>query len=199
MKRVLTTGDIARYCNVSLSTVFRWIQEGHVQAYVTPGGHHRILARDFRAFLERYGMPIDDAFFSGGEVAKRVLIIHDEPQVVGRIIQALKHNEGHFEVASTDNGFEAGMLVRAFQPRLVILGSAINGSKAAQICQRIRTNPETAQIRILMITETLEGEEITRFLAQGGDDTIAQPLDTTQLLEKVERLVIPESATRQIP
>jgi len=64
MKSALTTGDVARYCHVTPSTVSRWIKKGYLRAYATPGGHYRILLGEFRAFLERNSMPINEAFFS---------------------------------------------------------------------------------------------------------------------------------------
>ena len=70
MKSALTTWDVARYCHVAPTTVSRWIKKGYLQAYTTPGGHHRILLGDFRTFLEQNRMPIDDAFFSEAEPAR---------------------------------------------------------------------------------------------------------------------------------
>lgn len=67
MKSALTTRDVARYCHVAPTTVSRWIKRGYLQAYTTPGGHHRILLGNFRTFLERNRMPIDEAFFSEAE------------------------------------------------------------------------------------------------------------------------------------
>ena len=59
----LTTGDIANYCHVSSVAVLKWIKAGKLKAYRTPGGHHRISLEEFRAFLEKYRMPIHEEFF----------------------------------------------------------------------------------------------------------------------------------------
>ncbi|MCR4407350.1 MAG: helix-turn-helix domain-containing protein [Anaerolineae bacterium] len=56
--KLLTTSDIARYCQVSLVTVFRWIRSGKLKAYTTPGGHYRIRQSDFRDFLIRVECPL---------------------------------------------------------------------------------------------------------------------------------------------
>jgi len=58
----LTTGDVARYCQVSKVAVLNWIKRGKLQAYVTPGGHHRIDRMEFKTFLLKYGMPFDEDF-----------------------------------------------------------------------------------------------------------------------------------------
>lgn len=59
--RSLTTGQAARYCHVSQTTILNWIKKGKIEAYSTPGGHYRILLPDFISFLETYGMPVDSA------------------------------------------------------------------------------------------------------------------------------------------
>jgi excisionase family DNA binding protein len=70
MKSALTTWDIARYCHVTPTTVSRWIKRGYLQAFTTPGGHHRILLHDFRAFLEHNRIPVDETLFSEAEPAR---------------------------------------------------------------------------------------------------------------------------------
>lgn len=192
MKPFLTTGDVAKCCHVSLSTVFRWIKRGYLAAYTTPGGHHRILLSEFRAFLERNRMPINEAFFSGTEAVRRILIVDDEPQVVDFITRALSHYDDRFEIASTSDSFEAGMLLTSFQPDLVILDLKMPGVNGAQICHRIRTNSDMADTKILVLTAFAESENIERSLALDADDYddyIEKPLDTEKFLEKVGRLV----------
>jgi excisionase family DNA binding protein len=59
MDKPLTTGEIARICQVSQATVLNWIRDRGLKAYATPGGHYRVLPADLRAFAEQYNMPID--------------------------------------------------------------------------------------------------------------------------------------------
>ena len=54
----LTTGQVARHCHVSRVTVCNWIRAGKLEAYRLPGGHHRITPEAFRAFVERYSIPV---------------------------------------------------------------------------------------------------------------------------------------------
>lgn len=59
----LSAGIAARYCQVSKSTVLKWIKDGKLQAFKLPSGHYRIDKEDFRGFLERYGMPVKEELF----------------------------------------------------------------------------------------------------------------------------------------
>ena len=59
MTKALTTGDVARACQVSQATVVNWIRSRGLPAYTTPGGHYRIQAADLDHFAAQYRMPID--------------------------------------------------------------------------------------------------------------------------------------------
>ncbi len=59
MTKSLTTGDVARACQVSQATVVNWIHGRGLPAYTTPGGHYRIQAVDLHQFAAQYHMPID--------------------------------------------------------------------------------------------------------------------------------------------
>jgi excisionase family DNA binding protein len=61
---------IAVYCQVSKSTVLKWIKDGKLQAFRLPSGHYRIDKEDFRDFLKRYDIPIKEELF-GSESEKK--------------------------------------------------------------------------------------------------------------------------------
>lgn len=72
MEKPLTTGEIARICQVSQATVLNWIRDRGLNAYTTPGGHYRVLPNDLQEFAMRYRMPIDLAPAAGG--AERLVV-----------------------------------------------------------------------------------------------------------------------------
>jgi excisionase family DNA binding protein len=66
-----TVNSVATCCLVSKITLWRWIRDGKISARRLPGGHYRISVADFRDFLRRYNMPIQeelcDSEFKGKE------------------------------------------------------------------------------------------------------------------------------------
>jgi len=189
MKPVFTTGDVARYCHVSLGTVNRWIEKGHLPAHTTPDGDHRILRSEFRAFLERNSMPIDETFFQELESKKRILIVEDERYVLELIARALNHYDDRFETASTSDPLDALMLVSSFRPHLVTLDLMMAGGDGLQIFERIRANPDTAHVKILVVTDSAAPETIERVMALSADGYMRKPLNIRELLAKVHRLL----------
>lgn len=47
--------EAAKTCGVSRTTLWKWVKSGKINAFVTPGGHHRILQEDMHRFLNENG------------------------------------------------------------------------------------------------------------------------------------------------
>ena len=73
-RRFFTTSEVAHYCAVTNDGVLKWIKSGKLRAFSTPGGHYRVSAEDFRSFLEKYDIPVDEAFFQGTKRQRSVLV-----------------------------------------------------------------------------------------------------------------------------
>jgi excisionase family DNA binding protein len=189
MKQVLTTGDVAKHCGVSLSTVFRWIKEGYISAYTTPGGHHRIVLGEFHRFLQRNDMPIPESVFTDAELRRRVLVVDDDPRIIEMITDVLADCDRRYEVSSATDGFEAGMMISSFHPHLVILDLMMPRVNGFDICRRIRLNPETSSVKILAVTGFANSANRDRILSLGADDYLEKPLDTGQLVDRVSQLL----------
>jgi excisionase family DNA binding protein len=184
--KLLTTGDVARYCQVSPVTVFRWIKDGKLKAYTTPGGHHRVRQSDFRTFLISSGMPIDEGFFSG-RTHKHILIVDDEPDVIEIVSRALK--EGPYELETATDGFEAGMKLSDFKPDLLILDLMMPRVNGFEVCELVRSNSTHHQVKILIVTGYANEENIARALEAGADDYLAKPLNIHELQQKVKEML----------
>jgi excisionase family DNA binding protein len=187
-QRFLTTGDIASYCEVTSAAVLKWIDSGKLPVFTTPGGHYRILRSDFRDFLMRHGMFIDEGYFGKGRTRKRILIVDDEPTVVTFIEGALLL-EGKYELATAVDGFDAGQQVVTFNPDLIILDIMLPGMDGFEVCRRVKTDSETQHIKILAITGFATEENVRRILHTGADDYLAKPLKLQDLQVKVAELL----------
>ena len=57
-ERTLTSHEAAELLQVNPTSVNKWVSEGKLKCYKTPGGHRRIMWKDFEAFTSHYKMPI---------------------------------------------------------------------------------------------------------------------------------------------
>jgi excisionase family DNA binding protein len=183
----LTTGDVARYCHVSQVGVLKWIKNGKLKAYSTPGGHYRIQRQEFREFLQQYKMPVDERFFSGHD--KRILVIEHDPKERASIFQALLADSTQYSCASASDGFEAGRQVAAFKPDVIILDLMLPGIDTFELCRQIKSNPETEHIRILGVTERTKSDLIERLTASGAEGCLTKPLRPETLKSNVRKLL----------
>lgn len=188
-ERLLTTGEIADYCQVSRVTVFQWIKKGQIPAFSTPGGHYPVKLSDFHHFLEKYGMPVDPTFFSQDK--ERILVVDDDPQVVNLMLRALQTSgEGkELKLETAADGFEAGLKIASFKPHLILLDLMMPGLDGFKVCERVKSNPETEHIKILIVTGFGSEENIERALRLGADGYLLKPLDMDELRKRVGDLL----------
>jgi excisionase family DNA binding protein len=187
-ERLLTTGEIAEYCQVSRVTVFQWIKKHQIPAFSTPGGHYRVKLSDFRSFLEKYHMPVDLAFFD--QFRERILVVDDDPDVVDFITRALNGERQQNRVVQTaGDGFEAGLKIASFNPHLVVLDLMMPGLDGFKVCEQVKSDPETRHIKVLVVTGFGSEENIERAIAKGADGYLLKPLSVEQLQNRVEALL----------
>jgi adenylate cyclase len=116
----------------------------------------------------------------------RILVVDDVPVNV-RLLEAVLVANG-YEVVSAANGGEALEAVAAQQPDLVLLDVLMPVLDGYEVCRRLRADPATAVLPVVMVTSS-EGQEKTRAIAAGADDFIPKPLDHEELLVRVRSLL----------
>lgn len=149
---VFSTHSAARFCRVTPMTIIRWIEEGRIKAYKTPGGHRRIMHADLEDFCRRAGIPMQWEERVESDETPRVLIVDDDPSVVDTILDALMDtgNEG-LSVETTDNAFDAGRLVTSFRPQFVFLDLGLPGADMVKVAHSIRADQSTARAHIVAV------------------------------------------------
>ena len=189
MEDIFTVYKASQYCNVSSKTIINWIESGHINAYKTVGGHRRIKRSDLETFMKKQGIPIPDE--ESGEGRKRILVVDDDPIIVETIVQALEEDEHDYEVVSAADGFEAGLQVNHFKPHLLILDIMMPDIKGYEVCQKIKGDPETRDIKIIVLSAYLDEERFKKMKEYGADVCFSKPLPLPQLKEEIARLLGP--------
>ena len=115
-----------------------------------------------------------------------ILIVDDLPQNV-RLLEAVLSPHG-FRVATASSGQEALDVLSKEHPDLVLLDILMPGIDGYEVCRRIREDPETAFLPVIMITASGDEEKI-RAIESGADDFVNKPFDQAELLARVRSLV----------
>jgi adenylate cyclase len=115
-----------------------------------------------------------------------ILVVDDLAQNV-RLLEAVLSPKG-FRVAAASSGEGALDVLSNEHPDLVLLDIVMPGMDGYEVCHRIRQNPETAFLPVIMITASGEEEKI-RAIESGADDFVNKPFDQAELLARVRSLV----------
>lgn len=118
---------------------------------------------------------------------KKVLIADDEQNIVISL-EFLMKREG-YQVQVANDGEEAVRRIRAEPPDLVLLDVMMPKKSGFEVCQEIRSDPEMAGIRILMLTAKGRDTEVAKGLALGADAYMTKPFSTRELVDKVRSLL----------
>jgi CheY-like chemotaxis protein len=115
-----------------------------------------------------------------------ILIVEDHPTMREAMRMVLEH-EG-FVIREAADGAAALEMVRAQPPDLVFLDLNIPGMTGADVLKSLKQDPETASVRVIIVTATGE-EERERVLGLGADEYFTKPFSPLALLRTVERVL----------
>jgi class 3 adenylate cyclase len=115
-----------------------------------------------------------------------ILVVDDLAQNV-RLLEAVLSPKG-FRVAAASSGEQALDVLSKEHPDLVLLDILMPGMDGYEVCRRIRQDPGTAFLPVIMITASGEEEKI-RAIEAGADDFVSKPFDQAELLARVRSLI----------
>ncbi|RYF09499.1 MAG: helix-turn-helix domain-containing protein, partial [Deltaproteobacteria bacterium] len=116
---LLTSYQVGSLLQVNPSSVNKWVKDGRIPAFRTPGGHRRIRATDLVAFLTTHKMPIPSTLASASR--RRLLIVENDAHQLGALERAAKAYGDRLDVVCVSNGVDAMVQVGAFAPHLILL------------------------------------------------------------------------------
>ena len=181
-KNVLTTGDVAKICNVAPRTVSKWFDTGQLKGYRIPGSKdRRIPVSELIRFMKAHNMPAPT--LPVGKI--RVLIVNRDEDAASALADTLRTN-ADYEVQTAHSNFETGAIAQKFAPHVLLVSLLAEGIDATGICKSIRTDEDLQTIKIIALANQLSDSESVALLQKGFDGYISNSVDTAEIIKKIE-------------
>lgn len=174
----LTPNEVAKLLMVAPVTVRQWSQKGWLAAELTPGGHRRFLRTEVERFAGKRGVKVD--LSTSSEL--RVLVVDDDVSLAGYLEELLSTRGEPLVCHVAHDGFTAGLMVQRFRPHIVLLDLRMPGMDGFQVCQQLKRDPETRDVRVIAMTGYFTESNITRIMECGAERCLRKPFDSTELL-----------------
>ena len=116
-----------------------------------------------------------------------ILVVDDNQQNL-ELIQAYMEDL-ECETAAARDGIEALEMVAQRKPDLILLDVMMPRMSGFEVCRRLKNNPETGDIPVIMVTALNEFGDIERGIDSGTDDFVSKPINRLELLTRIKTML----------
>ncbi len=184
-KDILTTGEVAKICNVAPRTVSKWFDSGQLRGYRIPGSRdRRIPLSQLIRFMKAHGIPLNG--LDTGQT--RLLIVDNEPELTTLLQRALSENSS-YEVRVAESVLEAGALMEQFRPAAVLVDINLPGAEGRTFSRFLSGRPELQGTHLLAMGASITDADRQSLLQQGFNNTIAKPFNIREVSEVIEEAI----------
>lgn len=181
-KHVLTTGDVARICNVAPRTVSKWFDTGQLRGYRIPGSKDRRIPKDqLVRFMRAHGLPLN-----GIESDRtRVLIVDDDEQFGASLAEVLVRTEA-FMLATANSALEAGAAMVESKPQVVLLNVDMAHFPPKGLGRFVRRLPQSEAPMLVGMSSSMTEARGQALLQEGFHAFLTKPFDVRSLVRLIQ-------------
>lgn len=117
----------------------------------------------------------------------KILVIDDEKDILDLVEYNLKQNG--YKVTCVATGEEALDAARSFKPDLILLDLMLPGVDGFDVCKDLKSQPDTQEIPVIMLTAKSEDIDVVTGLELGADDYITKPFSPRVLIARVRAIL----------
>ncbi len=181
-KDILTTGEVARICNVAPRTVSKWFDSGQLRGYRIPGSKdRRIPLNSLIRFMKAHSIPLD-----GLQSGKTRVLIIDEASEILTVLEKVLTEQANYEVKVAHGGFAGGLECEKFRPHVLLMDMHLPDINGAEVLKQVRDNPDLQLTKVIAMSGKLTDGQSHQLLQSGFDGYLKKPFHVRQVIEAVE-------------
>ena len=180
-KTVLTTGEVAKICNVAPRTVSKWFDSGQLRGYRIPGSKdRRIPVEQLIRFMRGHGIPLN-----GLDSGRRRVLIIDADAMLCETLRTALSRDG-YEVTAAGSALEAGAAAHDMNPHVVIVDVSLRDVSARTVSRFFRSTAGLQPPRLIGVAKGLNEAQGQALLQDGFDAYLSKPFDARSLVGLME-------------
>jgi diguanylate cyclase (GGDEF)-like protein len=121
------------------------------------------------------------------DAGHRILVVDDDPATEALIRSSL--GDRPFEVLAAADGENGLRLAAESRPDVILLDLRLPGADGIEIARRLREQPETLAIPIIVISACRDTDAKVRALAAGADDYVTKPFDVAEIDARIQTMI----------
>ncbi len=182
VKDVLTTGEVAKICNVAPRTVSKWFDSGALTGYRIPGSKdRRIPLTQLIRFMKHHGIPLN-GLLTG---CTRIMIVDGEQDIV-EVLEKILEDEAKYEVEIARSGFSAGVIAEKFRPHVILLDMHLPDIDGREISKQVKASPDLQLTKVIAMSGKMSDADAKGLMGTGFDGFLRKPFHVRQVIEAIE-------------
>lgn len=173
MEEYLSTGAVARICQVSAMTIAKWIDDGILRGHTTPGGHRRVAASDLVPFLKRHGMRVPSQLLQTDAV--RILGVCASEKYLQELKRAFEAEPREIEFRGVTRGIDGLVIFGEWRPQVVVLDLSLVDVDGLQMCRSLAALEGDYAVRVVALSS--DGNHKAQAAASAGAWMFVTPED----------------------
>jgi excisionase family DNA binding protein len=186
-----STADVARRLGVSVPTVQRWVDSGHLKAWKTVGGHRRIDAQSAEDFFRSHGQLLREAPEPAGNLPPplQVMIVDDNPDDRDLLSAMVESALPGAAISLAENGFQALLAIGKAAPDIVITDITMPHMDGLEMIRHLATQ-STLRPRLIVAVSSRTPAQIRKLGGVPPDVSfLPKPLDPQRFTEMLHKAV----------
>ncbi len=181
----MTTGEVAKICNVAPRTVSKWFDSGQLRGYRIPGSKDRRIPLDqLIRFMRSHGMPLN-----GLATGQRRILILDSDEAIGRAVAEALSLRGDYDAHVATSVIEAGAMAYETKPEVIVVDVGMSEVAPAAISRWVHATEELNGTLLIGVAQQLGQAKGQALLQDGFDAYLSKPFEISALTGVIEERV----------